>query len=256
MLLKGAAYVVQDLECAAGRLPADLDLLVHRHDLEAVERRLEASGWEGEELDAYDRRYYREWVHQVPPMRVPGHVMELDLHHAILPPRGRMAIPSEALWDNSLQGPAANERLPAREDLVLHAVVHLFVDSDCTNRLRDLVDIASLLDEFCASDDSFVGRLIGRADSLAVGAALAHAAGFLSAWLGEPRLGAARAGATSRLARSLIGRRLAPPPPDAMPPCTDAVHAALLARSLWLRLPLHLAVSHAVHKSWRSVRER
>jgi hypothetical protein len=41
-----------------------------------------------------------------------------------------------------------------------------------------------------------------------------------------------------------------------MPPCTDAVHAALLARSLWLRLPLHLAVSHAVHKGWRSVRER
>ena len=89
MLLKGAAYVVQDLECAAGRLPADLDILVRREELDAVEQRLLAGGWESEPLDRYDRRYYREWMHQVPPMRVPGHVMELDLHHAILPPRKR-----------------------------------------------------------------------------------------------------------------------------------------------------------------------
>jgi hypothetical protein len=254
MLLKGAAYVVQDLDCAAGRLPADLDILVRRQDLDEVERRLLGGGWESEPLGRYDRRYYREWMHQIPPMRVPGHVMELDLHHAILPPRGRLAIDTDALWLNSVPAAGGALRLPAPADLVLHAIVHLFVDSDCTNRLRDLVDIAALLDEFCARDDGFVRLLVARAHALGVTAAVAHAAAFLATWLDDARLGVAYDAARAPIARAIMGRRLAPPPPDSTPPCTDVLHAMLLARALWLRLPWHLALAHGAHKGWLALR--
>lgn len=253
MLLKGAAYVKLDLACAAGRLPSDLDILVRADQLDTAERRLEDAGWRGVELDEYDQRYYRRWVHQIPPMRAPGHVMELDLHHAILPPRGHMRVDTALLWEASM-GSDGGVRIPAREDLVLHAIVHLFVDSDCSNRLRDLVDVGALIDQFCADDDRFVVRLEQRAQALGLGAAVAHAAAFLQGWLGMRLLSVPRASTRANVARALMERRLAPPHPDSMPPCVDVAHALLLGRALWLRLPWHLALWHAAHKGWRGSR--
>ena len=212
MLLKGAAYVVQDRNCAKGRMPADLDIMVRRDQMERVEQRLLDAGWQGTELEAYDVAYYRRWAHQIPPLRAPGHVMEVDLHHAVLPPLGRLRIDPGALWDASVEVSQDDHdrgrlRALSREDQVLHAVVHLFVDSDCTNRLRDLVDIGALLTEFQQDDERFVERVKQRAEALGVIVALQHAAVFLDAWLGVSLL-AATAGAptpASTLSRSASG---------------------------------------------------
>ncbi|MCB1941037.1 MAG: nucleotidyltransferase family protein, partial [Candidatus Accumulibacter sp.] len=65
VLLKGAAYLVQDLEVARGRLPGDVDLMVARNDLDRAEAALLGAGWEAEEIDAYGERYYREWSHEL-----------------------------------------------------------------------------------------------------------------------------------------------------------------------------------------------
>lgn len=252
-LLKGAAYVVQDLECAHGRMPADLDLLVPGTELERVERRLLDAGWQGTELDAYDRAYYRRWAHQVPPMRAPGHVLEVDLHHAILPPLGRLRIAARTLWDASVAVDGDRLRVLAREDQVLHAIVHLFVDSDCTNRLRDLVDIGSLVTEFQRDDARFVARLADRAKALGATGPLGHAAVFLADWLGLSLFEARQRASASpaRAVRALMARRLAPPDPDAMPQRLDAAHAVLLGRSLWLRLPPRFVLLHAATKAAR-----
>ncbi|MGZ8274207.1 MAG: nucleotidyltransferase domain-containing protein [Burkholderiaceae bacterium] len=255
MLLKGAAYVVQDLECANGRMPADLDVMVRRDQLERVEARLLDAGWHGTDLEDYDVAYYRRWAHQIPPMRAPGHVMEVDLHHAVLPPLGRLRIDTTALWDASVGVNRDGLRVLAREDQVLHAVVHLFVDSDCTNRLRDLVDIGALLTQFQKEDEHFIDRLQRRADALGAAPSLDHAAAFLDRWLGVSLLGApcAEATAGARAARALMARRLAPPDPDGMPSRLDPAHAMLLGQSLWLRLPPRLGVLHAVKKGGRRI---
>jgi hypothetical protein len=92
VLLKGAAYLGQDLAIAAGRLPSDVDIMVPRDRLAAVQQRLEAAGWTEIELDEHDRRYYNEWSHEVPPMVHPVHPIELDLHHNILPPMARTRV--------------------------------------------------------------------------------------------------------------------------------------------------------------------
>lgn len=253
MLLKGAAYVVQGLDCAVGRLPADVDILVERAQLDRVERSLAAAGWEGSDLDEYDRRYYRHWVHQVPPLRAPGHALEVDLHHAILPPLGRMSIATAPLWEASIALAGEGGRVLGREDQVLHAVVHLFVDSDCVNRLRDLVDIAALLDQFSRDDARFASSLCARARALGVERALDHAAEFMRGWLGRDGIDGTVIvnSAAGRASRALMARRLAPPDPDRMPPCVDVVQALLVGRALWLRLPLRLAVLHAARKASR-----
>jgi len=254
VLLKGAAYLAQDLECSRGRLPSDLDIMVRRAHLEQVEQRLLDAGWQDTDLPDYDRAYYRRWAHQVPPLRAAGHAMEVDLHHAILPPLGRIRIPVEELWSASRPVGSGRVRVLAPEDQVLHAVVHLFVDSDCTNRLRDLLDIGALLTQFARDDGSFVMRLIDRARKLGAARALEQAGVFLAQWLGLRLLNApVRTSAAARAALSLMARRLAPPDPDAMPPRFDGPHSMLLARSLWLRLPPHLALLHAGNKAARRV---
>lgn len=254
LLLKGVAYVVQDRECAHGRLPSDLDILVRREQLRRVEARLLDAGWQATDLGEYDIAYYRRWAHQLPPMRAPGHAMEVDLHHAVLPPLGRLAIETSLLWDASVT--LANHlRVLAPEDQVLHAAVHLFVDSDCTNRLRDLVDIGSLLMQFQRADPGFTVRLSNRAARLGVSEPLDHAAVFLADWLGVGDLAAHRFARRprARAVRALMAQRLAPPDPDAMPRWLDATHAALLGRSVWLRLPPGLALLHALKKGGRRI---
>jgi hypothetical protein len=250
LVLKGGAYAVQDLDCAHGRMPADLDIMVRRPHFERVEQTLVDADWRRTELDDYDTRYYRNWVHQAPPLRAPGHPIELDLHHAILPPRGRLRIDTEALWRDSIQI-GDHLRVLAPTDQVVHAAVHLFVDSDCMNRLRDLVDIAQLVGQFQRTDAEFVARLEDRARGLGAERALAHAAAFASAWFNVGGWPPPRASWTARAARALMALRLSPPDPDATPPCIDVAYAVLSARSLALRLPLHLALLHAVSRPVR-----
>ena len=67
ILLKGAAYAAAGLPHAQGRLLSDVDILVRRGHLAEVEQRLLAQGWEHQKLDRYDQRYYREWMHEIPP---------------------------------------------------------------------------------------------------------------------------------------------------------------------------------------------
>jgi hypothetical protein len=81
ILLKGAAYIAQDQEFARGRMPNDVDLLVKRSDLNEAEAALNSAGWVSETTSDYDQHYYREWSHELPPMRYPGHALEVDLHH-------------------------------------------------------------------------------------------------------------------------------------------------------------------------------
>jgi hypothetical protein len=141
VVLKGAAYIVQNLEITCGRLPSDVDLMVAYSDLKRAEAALLDAGWSGEVIDAYDQRYYREWSHELPPMRRPGHSVELDLHHTITPVTARLK-PDTALLFADLQVVEGERFLVLHpQDQILHAAVHLFQDSELFANLRDLVDI-------------------------------------------------------------------------------------------------------------------
>ena len=89
LLLKGSAYLAGNLPAAPGRLIGDIDLLVPLEKIQHCEDVLAEFGWKPGEQDPYDERYFRQWMHEIPPL---GHIARgsvLDVHHTILPPTAK-----------------------------------------------------------------------------------------------------------------------------------------------------------------------
>jgi hypothetical protein len=262
LLLKGSAYLTQGLALAEGRIPADVDVMVPRTAIDDIEQALRAAGWQyDEELTPYDHRYYRDWSHELPPLRSPGQALELDLHHTILPPLGRLKPETRALFDaaSRMQGTPFSVLAPA--DQVLLAAAHLFHDSDCTNRLRDLVDVDGLLRAFSANDPEFWRTLDARAQRHHLGRPLWYALTFARAWLGTPvpddalgRIEAYRpAGAVASVVVALIARTLPPVDPDGEATRLRSwASRLLLARATGQRMPPGLVAKHGLHKLTRA----
>ena len=54
-------------------------------------------GWATTHHDPYDQRYYRRWMHELPPMLHIRRMTLLDVHHAIVPATADLKPSSEAL---------------------------------------------------------------------------------------------------------------------------------------------------------------
>ena len=259
VLLKGAAYIGQDLSIARGRMPADVDILVPREHIAVAQDRLRQAGWQEVELDAHDQRYYREWSHEVPPMRHPVHRIELDLHHNVLPPVAKIHVDAARLL-----GRIRPSRLPGWSvfdpvDQFLHAAAHLFCDSELRDRIRDLVDLDELARHFADADARFWPSLGERAAELGLSEPLALAAHLLVAWFDTPipaqTLKQVRQAGPGALHRwwllPVMTRVLMPVEPDREAGWPVRLADALvLARYHRNRMPLKLLAPHLLHKAF------
>lgn len=261
VLLKGAAYIAQGLALADERMVSDVDLLVPNERLAEVEAQLRDAGWALIDVDPYDERYYREWSHELPPMRFPGHALELDLHHGILPPISRITADPAPLFAAARMLPGSAFRVLAPEDQILHACVHVFVDSDLADRLRDIVDLDGLLREF-ARQPGFWDRLCARAGTLGLGRSLWYGLRYSSLLTAMPVPATAwralEAHAPSALVRRLmdwlVANAIPPAPFDERAPLGLSLARALaVIRYFWIRMPLPILVRHAAIKSARRI---
>ena len=147
VLLKGTAYAAAGLTAARGRSIGDLDILVPRDALPPVEAALLGAGWEWVKPDPYDDAYYREHMHELPPLIHRERDRMIDVHHTILPLTARVTPDAEALIERSV--PLADGlRVLSPADMVLHCVAHLFADGDLAGGLRNLWDFHCLLTQF------------------------------------------------------------------------------------------------------------
>jgi hypothetical protein len=153
ILMKGTAFHAAGFEASIGRSVGDLDIMVPRASLDAVEAALLEAGWEHvKDREGYDDSYYRRWMHELPPLIHKTRDRMIDVHHTILPltarprPDAGAMIAASVLLENGLR-----ILLPA--DIVVHAAAHLFADGDLAGGLRNLWDIDRLLREFAASPD-------------------------------------------------------------------------------------------------------
>jgi hypothetical protein len=256
VLLKGGAYIGQDLPIAGGRLPSDLDVLVPRAHVPDVQARLTKAGWKEAALDEHDRRYYYEWSHEVPPMTHPLFALELDLHHNILPPVARTHVDASALLERLRPSKWSSWQVLDPLDQVLHSAAHLFHDSEARDRIRDLVDLDGLLRHFGA-EPGFIARLPERAQELGLEESLALACHFCVSWFGTPIPADVRERIESigpgRLRRAwllpLLATSLMPTEPDDMPSSRQQLaDMVLLARYHRQRMPLRLLLPHLWHK--------
>ena len=257
VLLKGAAYLGQALPISAGRMPADLDMLVPRTHLEDAQQRLQGAGWAELELDAHDRRYYLEWSHEVPPMHHPVHRMELDLHHNILPPLARTTVDAQLLLARLRPSRYDGWSVLHPVDQVLHSASHLFLDAEPRERLRDIVDLDGLMRYFETYESGFWDELPRRARELGLSEALALAVHFAMAWLSTPvpasalaEINAAGPGPVRRAwLLPMWSALLTPGDADAAPPWRQQLAAQLvLMRYHAQRLPWRLLLPHLWHK--------
>jgi hypothetical protein len=252
VVLKGGAYQAMGLPSADGRLIADLDLLAPEVDLPDVERALQANGYEVAKQDEYDQKYYREWMHELPPMTHPARGTYVDVHHNIAPPVSRLKIESTDLLARAvpLEGTPPFRRL-CDEDLVLHLCVHMFHDGELDNALRELFDLDALLRRFGESE-AFWRRLVGRAKALGTTRPLHYGVHFAGRYLNTPvpddaRQQIERMG-PSLLVRPAIRRLMwisIVPEVRERPSVARAIAVFLMfIRAHWLRMPPAMLVRH------------
>lgn len=246
VLLKGTAFVAAGLSAGMGRSIGDLDILVDRAALDAVEHALIDAGWEWVKPDPYDHLYYRRWMHELPPLTHPERDRMIDVHHTILPLTARPTPDAAALVADAVPlGNGLAVLSPA--DMIVHAAAHLFADGDLAGGMRNLWDIDRLLREY-GDDPDFAEAVRVRAARHELHAATARAVRLACrlyetpvewAWCGGSR-------ASDRLylrrltARDGWGRERRP-----------MSRFAFYVRSHWIRMPPLLLARHLWTKARR-----
>ena len=261
ILLKGAAYRALGLPTAAGRIASDVDILVHEAQLTKTEATLKSGGWKEIKGDDYDQTYYREWMHELPPLRHRLRGTVVDVHRTIIPRTARLKPDPEKLVDAAITLPEGNLRVLCPEDMLLHNVVHHFYNGEFDNSLRELVDLDGLLREF-AGDDGFWDRLVPRTQDLDLIRPLYYGLSFTQRLLGTPipgdvmrRVEAGRPNALVRLSMgSLVSTVLTPTIPGHSDLPRTVAAWLLYLRSHWLRMPSGLLVRHLAAKTWMRLR--
>lgn len=260
VLLKGAAYAMDKLPAAAGRIFSDIDILVPREKLASTEAALMLEGWHGARQDAYDEQYYRRWMHEIPPMT---HVLResvIDVHHNILPLSGRIKVDARRFLEKLR--PLANcpglYRL-GDADLVLHSACHLFLDGEFDKGLRDLVDLDALLRHF-ATRPEFWEELLVRGRELGLARILFYALRYTRAVLDTPQprealmeelQAYAPPPAQLRLMDAIFLRALAPDHPSCSDHWSASARGFLYLRAHWMRMPLPLLAMHLTVKAFK-----
>ncbi len=263
VVMKGAAYVLEGLKLARGRVCTDIDIMVARSDLPAVETALAAQGWEPVKTDAYDEAYYRKWMHEIPPLRHRERLTIVDVHHNLLPLTARVLINADAFMTNSLESSDPRFRVFTPVDLVIHAAVHMMYDGDLNARLRDLVDIHEMLNEFSA-DPAFWTQLVSRTRRRRVQRPVFYAIYFSAEILGTsipPSLVSEGAGGRPNgvlmpIMRGLIPLALVPDHPGGPRMKARIARFLLFIRSHWLRMPPFMLARHLLTKAVLNLRPK
>jgi len=256
-LLKGAAYLIAGFPAAQGRVFSDVDIIVPKSRLSATESALMINGWEGEHHDEYDQRYYRQWMHEIPPMRHVRRGAVIDVHHTILPETARITVDGAALLDEVVPV-SGHEKLYVFQpiDMLLHSATHLFHEGELENGLRDLFDLDSLMRHF-GQNEEFWLSLVPRAISLGLTRPLYYAIRYTTLLLGTPVpayvVSAAKVGKPLALVSASMDfcyrRALRPHHVTANLAGAGLARWFLYLRSHWIRMPLHLLAYHLTRKS-------
>ena len=260
VLLKGAAYLMLDLPVAHGRFFSDVDILVPKARLGEAERRLMIHGWIGTTTDPYDQKYYREWMHEIPPLCHRRRHTAVDVHHSILPETARIKIRSMLLFEKLRPVTSCSAEIWVLDtvDMVLHSATHLFHEGELENGLRHLFDLDALFRHF-QPDAAFWETLVPRAMELGLLRPLYYALRYTSRLLDTPIplsvLQAADMGRPPAFLRGIMDfcfwRAFRPAHTSCQAPMTALALTTLYVRSHWIRMPFILLSQHLLRKAWR-----
>jgi len=263
VLLKGAAYQAADLPWGRGRVSVDVDILTPLETLPQVEAALTVAGWIPEKKSEYDEHFYRDWMHEIPPMVHLDRRTTLDVHHTILPRTGKLTVDAALLFEEIVHLRDDLYILSPR-DMLLHSTVHLFQDGELENCARDLLDLDAMFRHFSQQDPDFLEKLLARARQLRLTRPLYHAVTFCRRLLGTPFpetfLRSIRPFRGSFVPRNLmllfVPLSMEPEISGEETRCSSFARFCLYVRSHFLRMPLRLLIPHLWTKYWQRKKER
>lgn len=250
ILLKGATYVATKSKAADGRRVSDIDIIVSEGELEEVEHALKNAGWEDDEStdNDYDQQYYREWMHELPPLRHKTRGNVIDVHHRLLPHTARFDIDHLAMIDASilLEGRALRTFVPV--DVFIHSCVHAFADGALDTPTRTCVELYFLFQDLSEIERM---QLVARAKQLKATKAVGIATWFIH------KVYSLRA--AQEISRQLVSRYRALGLKWAIitklegAALTSVAKFYLYVRSHHLRMPMRLLIPHFLKKlvTWR-----
>lgn len=246
ILLKGSAYVAQHLLAGVGRRVSDIDILVTEDELPDVERHLVDAGWQPEETTAnpYDQRYYRQWMHELPPYRHQRRRTLIDVHHRLLPRTSRIAPDHKAMASEAQDIEGSPLRVFAPIDRFIHSAIHIFGDGALETPARSLIELYYLFKDLTEEERTGLwSRATSVGAQLPVTAALWGVARYFDVEEAQGIMEGPKPAFLLR--RSLRGVLTA----DASRGL--AAKTLLYLRSHYLRMPLPLLMRHLTAKALR-----
>lgn len=252
LVLKGAAYTASGHAVAAGRIYNDIDLLVDKSSMASAERALVMNGWLPQTIDDYDQAYYRQWAHEIPPLRHGYRGTMLDLHHNLVPPvSGRapdMSLLFEYIEITPQQIPILT--LPA---MTLHSAIHLFFNEDFSASLRDTTDLYLLFNAFSKDDWESVVMLADKTKFTTELALAMHCVSELFYITLTARQQAYIEQHTHRRQRAWLLMALSSEHPVIRPPGHWRYSAYAWLRGHALKMPLGILLYHLMMKTGRAI---
>lgn len=259
LFLKGAAYVIGNENVAAGRTFSDIDLLVPKDEINKAERKLNLYGWFMDKYSDYDQRYYREWSHEIPPLKHSARGTVLDLHHNLVPPISGRAPDMVEFW--SLATSTDNKRFVLSDaGMALHSIVHLFCQEEFSHGFRDLTDIFLI---FTANEhnQSFWQSLLRLAEKTGFTRELFYAVRYSSSildapcpsWVIEETDKFAPSQFVLRYHDWLFDAVLSPHHSLCKQRLFELKHLLAMNRGHWIKMPLTILIRHTVTKIAQSV---
>jgi hypothetical protein len=147
LVLKGAAIAERVYGNIALRPMSDLDLLVRREDLEAMNRLLHELNYVHDESE-HPAAWYPGHHHHLAPYRRPDRHAAVEVHHHIVPSTAPVRIPVEHLWRRAQRASIASTPalVLAPTDVVLHFCLDISCVASFVKGLRTLCDIAATIE--------------------------------------------------------------------------------------------------------------
>ncbi len=256
ILLKGSAYLAAGTKNAQGRTFGDVDILVPKSQITATEQELTMHGWQSSVDNDYDQRYYRTWMHEIPPMEHKLRHTIIDVHHALLPPTARISIDMQPFFSGAI--PLGDSGLHVLNpcDMVLHSSAHLFHEGEFNNALRDLMDLHLLFNQF-GELENFWKDLVNRAHLTRLSRPLYYAVRYAQHFLGtkipEETISALAPNGPQGVTGQLMDycfREAFRPLENRQDRHMAFARFLLYLRSHWLRMPLTLLLKHLGRKAW------
>ena len=258
IFLKGAAYTLAGQTAGKGRVYSDIDILVDKESLAKAEKSLFMSGWFSEKISNYDNSYYRNWTHEIPPLRHTSRGTILDIHYNLVPIISGRAPDISHFFEHievteqgfSVFSPAA---------MTLHSIIHLFFNEDLKNGFRDFLDLVLLIKE--NSSELFWEELITLAKQVGFTLELSLACRYLSRLLGTeiPDNISAKLLVKPSYKQKIVDfiylNALLPSHPKVENRYHSLANFLALIRGHWQKMPIHILIYHFIHRGYVSCTE-